>query len=422
MSNRALAVDCTAGDVLHPLDHAFAEIMALARPVHKSETVGVRSSAGRILARDVATGIPLPPFDHSAVDGFGLTRADVDKPPPLQLSVIAQTAAGARIGPAIAPGQAVRLFTGAPIPGGVAAVVLEERTRRTGPALTVDVPVLDGANIRRGGEDVPKGATIVEAGHLIDARHIAILIAAGVSEVEVTRRVRVSVLSNGNELRDLGAKLGEGQIHDANRPMLMAMLSLPWVEVTDLGCHRDDLAALRHVFLEGAERSDIIVSSGGVAGSDADHIARATAAAGGSVRRFRLAIKPGKPILAGRIRGAAVLALPGNPVAALVNFLLFGRALVGATAGLRAERPFGQAAITAAEFRHTMGRTEFVPARIMGFDESGRPKVEKLGRGGSARLRPLVLADGLAEIPSGAGAVPAHAPIAFHPFRAAFAT
>ena len=419
MSNRALAVDCAAGVPLHPVDAAFAEIVALAEPVRSAERIAAGRAAGRVLARDVTTSMPLPPFDHSAVDGFGIAQGDLDKPPPLRLSVSAHIAAGGRIAPAPRAGEAVRLFTGAPVPPGVTAVVLEERCRLDGSALTVGVPVPDGANIRRAGEDVPKGATIVEAGSLLDARHIAILIAAGVSGVEVLRPVRIGILSNGNELRDADAALEAGQIHDANRPMLAALLAGPWTEVIDLGRHRDDVETLRGVFAAGAKKADIVISSGGVAGSDADHVARAVALAGGAMRRFRLAIKPGKPILAGRLGGAAVLGLPGNPVAAMVNFLLFGRALVRATAGLQIERPAGQSAVTASPFGHALGRTEFVPVKAVGADR-GRPLIEKLGRGGSARLRPLVLADGFAEISSDEGELPAGASIAFHPFHAAF--
>ena len=420
MSIRALAADCAAGERLRPVDDAFEEIVALASLVEETDRIDAKSAAGRVLAHDVTTGIPLPPFDHSAVDGYGVTQAHVDKPPPLHLSVSARIAAGGRIALAPQAGQAVRLFTGAPIPPGIVAVVLEERCELEGSALTVTVPIPDGANIRRGGEDVPAGSLIVEAGELLDARHLAILVAAGVSEVTVRRPVRVGLLSNGNELRDVSTPLGVGQIHDANRPMLAAMLASPWTEVVDLGCHRDEVATLTHVFASGARTADIIISSGGVAGSDADHTARAADLAGGSMRRFRLAIKPGKPILAGRIGQVPVLGLPGNPVAAMVNFLLFGRALLRATAGLRVARPVGQSAVTAAPFGHAVGRTEFAPARVVTSDQ-GRPVIEKLGRGGSARLRPLVLADGFAEIPATEGEVAGGAPIAFHPFHAAFA-
>ncbi len=233
--------------------------------------------------------------------------------------------------------------------------------------------------------------------------------------------IRVAVLSNGDELREAGTTLRSGEIHDANRPMLRALLDQPWIEVIDLGCHRDDPAVLSRVFAEAAERADVVVSSGGVAGSDADHIARAVLAAGGGISRFRIALKPGKPVLAGTLHGARLIGLPGNPVAAMVNFMLFARPLIAAAAGLEAVRPRGEAAVAAGRFSHVFGRAEFVPARIAGTTSDGRLRLEKLGKGGSARLRPLVLADGLAEIAASDGDLPDGASVAFHRFGAAFA-
>ena len=206
-----------------------------------------------------------------------------------------------------------------------------------------------------------------------------------------------------------------------NRPMLLALLARANVTATDFGCHPDDPMVLARVFERAAAESDVVISSGGVAGSDADHVARAVGAAGGRMRRFRLALKPGKPILAGSIGDKPVLGLPGNPVAAMVNFLLFGRPLVGCLAGSAVERPTGQAAIAAEPFSHTIGRTEFLPVGVAGRFPDGRPKLLKLGRGGSARLRPLILAEGLAEIDALDADLPAGTPIRYHLFTTAFA-
>jgi molybdopterin molybdotransferase len=416
-----LATDCTEGERLTPIDAAFRYFAELPEIVGETESVPVQAAVGRVLAEDVATAMPLPPFDHSAVDGFGLSASDFDRAPPIRLRLAGRLAAGDEATLPLQAGEAVQLLTGAAIPPGVRGIVLEERCQRTGSLVCVNVPVPEGANIRRRGEDVPEGACIVEAPAILDARHAAILVAAGVRRVAVRRKIRVAAFSNGNELCDLGASLVPGRIHDANRPMLLSLLASPWTEAIDAGRHPDDPAALTALFARLAPDVDVVIGSGGVAGSDADHVASAIAAARGTVRRFRLALRPGKPILGGRIGGTAMVGLPGNPVAALVNFMLFGRAVLSAAAGLAVRRPRGQAAVTVGDYRHAAGRTEFVPVRVVDVDDIGRPLVEKLGRGGSARLRPLVLADGLAEIPDDRADLDEGSPVAFHAFKAAFA-
>lgn len=416
-----LATDCAVDERLTPVDAAFRHFTALAAAVAETETLPVDGAVGRVLARDVTTATPLPPFDNSAVDGFGISAFDLNRPVPLRLKITGRLAAGDMGRLPLQAGETVRLLTGAVVPPGVGGVVLEERCRQIGKVVSVAVPVPCGANIRRRGEDVAQGATIVEAPAVLDARHTAILIAAGVRQAVVRRKIRVAVLSNGNELCDPGASLGPGGIYDGNRPMLLALLSCGWIDAIDAGRHPDDATVLKQVFSRCAENADVVISTGGAAGSDADHVAEAITSAGGSVQRFRLALRPGKPVLAGNIGGATVIGLPGNPVAALVNFMLFARAAVSVVAGLPAHRPRGQAALTAGAFAHTAGRTEFVPVRIAAVDDSGRPLVEKLGRGGSARLRPLVMADGLAEIPADQADLAGGSSVAFHPFKAAFA-
>ena len=250
---------------------------------------------------------------------------------------------------------------------------------------------------------------------------VAILAAAGLSEIEVRRRIRLVALSTGDELRPVGHPLDPGSIYDSNRPMLGALLTRPWIETLSTQHVNDQMDTLAETLRKFSLQADVIVTTGGAAGSDTDHTARAIVAAGGQASSLRLALRPGKPVVFGKIDRTLVLGLPGNPVAAMVNFLLFGRALVLACAGLTVERPRGQAALTAGPISHSPGRTELVPARIVGFAKDGRPLIEKLGRGGSARLRPLVLADGLAEIPRDIGDVGLGAPVSFHAFHAAFA-
>ena len=407
-------------DALTSVDDAFAAIVAGVAAVEGTETVALEAAAGRIAAADIATALALPPFDPSAVDGFGIHAADTGEAPAGRLRVAGRIAAGSEpAGAGPGPGEALRVFTGAPVPPSVAGVVMEEHCRIAGDGVDVPLAVAAGANIRRRGEDVAAGATIVEGGTLLDARHVGLLAAAGVAAVTVRRRIRVAILSTGDELRPPGEALAPGTIHDSNRPMLAALVARPWIEPV-ASLHAEDRAErLAAMLRDLAADTDVILSSGGAAGSDTDHMEPAIRAAGGTATPFRLALKPGKPIVSGRLAGAAILALPGNPVAAMVNFLLFGRALLFARAGIRPARPRGQPAIAAAAIAHIRGRTEFAPARVVGYESDGRPRIEKLGRGGSARLRPLVLADGLIEVEAGSDDVPAGGRVAFHPFHGA---
>jgi molybdopterin molybdotransferase len=407
----------TLGSKLTEIDEAFAKVIALSSgPVSGTETISLCGAAGRNLTQDIASPIPLPPFDNSAMDGFGLPAAMVGRGVPFRTTVRGRLYAGSTPSMKFEQDGVIRVLTGAALPPWVEAVVAEEGCRFVGSDLIeIRRSSTTGANIRRRGEDVPMGGVLVDQGATIDARHVAILAAAGFENVMVRRRVRVGVLSTGSELSSPSMRLSPGSIYDANGPMLRAVLASPHLELIDLARQSDHLPRLAECLASAAETTDVIVTSGGVSGSEADHVPAAVVTAGGSAELLRLALKPGKPLLAGRIGRVPVLGLPGNPLSALINLLLFGRPLVSALAGLPAIRPRGQVAILAAAVSHTPGRTEFAPARIARHDGEGRPVIEKIMPSGSARLRTAVIADGFLEIPAGAGDLPSGARLQFHP-------
>jgi len=415
-----LAKGDTGHRSLTTIDEAFAQIAGLATAVEGIELRTPASSIGRVAACDVVTEAPLPRFDHAAMDGFGLCALDLVRAAPFDLNVSGRVFAGSVGIDAIQKGHAVRLLTGAPIPGNVEAVVPEESCIVSADQVRVLKAVSEGANIRRRGEDVPSGAVIVRRDERLDARHLAILAASGIRELQTRRRVRVALLSVGDELVPAGEDLRPGGINDVNGPMLQALLEASSVEVTDLGIQRDNLNELAEVLRNAAARVDVVVSSGGVSGSDADHVAAAIADAGGTARTLKLALKPGKPLLVGRIGSVPVIGLPGNPVAALVNFMLFARPLLSLRAGTTASRPRGYLAYAAEPMVHRVGRTEFVPARIVDRTKDGRARVTLMRPYGAARLNPLVLSDGFVEIGMERGDVAAEEPIAFHAFRTEF--
>lgn len=409
----------TAHGLLSP-EAAVAIVLEGVAAVDGVYEVPLAAARGRVAATDIAATVELPRFDNAAVDGFGLHAADLGGDA-VSLRVAGRVAAGHASDAVAAPGLAIRVLTGARVPDGVAAVIAEERTVRDGDRLTVPRPPQPGANIRRRGEDVAPGTVIVRAGTVLDARHLAILAAAGVARLTVRRRLRVGVLSTGDELVEPGIEPGPSGIVDSNRPMLTALIAGPAFEVVDLGAVADRVEAVAAVLTGAARHLDLVVSSGGVAGSEADAVADAIRRAGGHCRSLKLALRPGKPIAVGRLGETAVLALAGNPVAAMVGLLLFGRPLVARLAGAAAPSRAGFAAEAAEPIRHRPDRTEFLPAAVVGHTPDGRPRIASLGRGGSARLLPLAAADGLAELAAEAGDAETGATVRFHPFATAFA-
>lgn len=408
-----------AVDLLSP-EAAATIVLDGILPVDGVYDVPLAAARGRVAAGDITAMVPLPRFDNAAVDGYGLNAADLGGGP-ATLRVVGRAAAGHAADSFAEPGVAVRVLTGARVPDGVAAVIAQERTVRDGDALTVRQPPVPGANIRRRGEDVAPGTVIVRAGTVLDARHLAILAAAGVARLTVRRRLRVGVLSTGDELVEPGTEPGPSGIVDSNRPMLTALIAGPAFEVIDLGAVADRVEAVAAVLASAARHLDLVVSSGGVAGSEADAVADAIRRAGGTCRSLKLALRPGKPIAVGRLGDTAVLALAGNPVAAMVGLLLFGRPLAARLAGAAAPGRGGFPAEAAEPIRHRSRRTEFLPAAITGRTADGRPTIASLGRGGSARLLPLAAADGLAELSAEEGDAETGATVRFHPFATAFA-
>lgn len=421
ISNLQEVDDCIAQSGLLSPSTARTLILEDVTAVNGEEVLPLTQLADRITTASLHSAVALPRFDNAAVDGYGVHAKDLAGSPVAALRVLGPVLAGHRTTVEAIPGSAVRILTGASIPTGVTAVILEEHAQRTGDSVVMQFAPTVGANIRRRGEDVSKGTEVVQKGTRLDARHIAMLAATGASSASVRRKLRIGVLSTGDELVEAGREPSETGIVDTNRPMLLTLLASPAVEVVDLGIVADNERDVSAAIAHAAARFDLLITSGGVAGSDADHLARSITAAGGRCRALKLALRPGKPIAAGMLGRMRILCLPGNPVAAMVNLLLFGRPLVQQMLGITEAVSAPIASRAAGVFHHRPGRTEFVPVRVIGSAPDGLPLLEKLGRGGSARLLPLIAADGLAEIAPEDADVPADGALALHPFSASFA-
>jgi molybdopterin molybdotransferase len=303
---------------LLPVAEAQARLLAPATPL-PVETVPVIEAAGRWLAQEVPALRDQPWADLSAMDGYAVRAADHPGP----WRVVGQSAAGDAALAPVGPGEAVRIFTGAPVPQGADAILIQENAVRDGDSLRASAdPLPPGRHIRPAASDFATGATLLEAGQRLGPAQVALAVLGGHGVLPVRRRVRVALLSTGNELVAPGAPTPEGRLPSSNAPMLAAMLAALPCEVIDLGILPDDLAATTQAFARAAQ-ADIIVSTGGASVGDHDLVRPAFAQAGGTLDFWKIRMRPGKPLMAGRLGDALFLGLPGNPVSAFVTGTLF---------------------------------------------------------------------------------------------------
>ncbi|WP_187971751.1 gephyrin-like molybdotransferase Glp [Aquibium microcysteis] len=318
---------------LLPIEEALSRLLAGVAPLG-SERVGIDEAGGRILARPVRALRTQPPFDASAMDGYAIRGEDVAAPP-ARLAVVGIAPAGRPFAGAIGPGEAVRIFTGAPVPAGADSVLIQENTRIVAPGVVEALePVRTGANIRRRGLDFTEGEPLLEAGRLVDASALALAASANHAELDVVRRPLVAVLATGDELLAPGSAVGEGQIVSSNTFGVALIARQAGARTLDLGIAPDDReaigAAIDRALDAGAE---IIVTSGGASVGDHDLVRDVLSAKGGELDFWKIAMRPGKPLMAGTLAGRRILGLPGNPVASLVCSHVFLKPLVARLAG-----------------------------------------------------------------------------------------
>ncbi|MGY6412378.1 MAG: molybdopterin molybdotransferase MoeA [Alkalilacustris sp.] len=389
--------------------------LRLARPVAGVEALALSAVTGRVTAESATSPIPLPPFDNSAMDGFALATADLGGLGPLRLAVAGRVAAGEAAGP-LPPGTCLRILTGAPIPPGADAVVMQEHVTRHHGSITLTAAPRPGANIRRAGEDLAKGGEVLPPGRLIGAREAGVLAATGHARVSVRQRVRVALICSGSELRAPGAPLAPGQIWDANRYLLAAALTAPWIELLAPVTVPDEPDAIATALLQAAGGADLMISTGGMADGDEDHIPRLLRALGGEIHALRVAIKPGKPVALGRLGDAVHVGLPGNPVAAFVTWACLGAPILRRLGGFADPLPALGTVRLAKALSRRPGRAEFRPARLRPAGLDGLPVAELLTPTFSARIALLASADGLALIPAEIETLPAGAALEFLAF------
>ncbi|MHB1084816.1 MAG: molybdopterin molybdotransferase MoeA [Thiobacillus sp.] len=297
-------------------------LLARARGVTDTETVSVSEALGRVLAVSQVSSITVPPLDNSAMDGYAVRLADVTKTD-VRLTVSQRIQAGA-VGQPLAAGTAARIFTGAPVPPGADAVLMQEDCTVDGEAVVIHKRPRSGENIRRAGEDIEAGAQILAAGTRLGAAEMGLAASVGLAEVPVYKRLKVACFFTGDELVTPGKPLALGQIYNSNRYTLTGLVNDLGCELIDLGIVPDTLEATEVALAGAASVADVVITSGGVSVGEADYVKTAVEKLG-RVEMWQVAMKPGKPVVYGQVDDVDFIGLPGNPVSAFVTFCLFVR-------------------------------------------------------------------------------------------------
>ena len=413
--------DCFAfGGDLMPTDEALAILDQRLSPVVGVETAPLRRAHGRILAEEVTAECFVPPHDNAAVDGYAVYFDDLGLKAETLLPVTARIAAGHPLDHAPRRGEALRIFTGAPIPGdentpGPDTVLMQEDCREQDGKVAIPPGISRGANLRQKGEDMKPDDMVLQQGRRLLPQDIGLAASLGLTGLSVYEPLSVAVFSSGDEICEPGEKLSSGALYDANRYGLFALLEGLGCVVTDLGILPDDEAIITEALAGAAPGHGLILTSGGVSTGEEDHI-RAAVEALGSLHFWRLSIKPGRPLAMGQVETTPFIGLPGNPVAVMVTFLRFARPAILRLSGVVDHQPVLFRVRAGFSQKKKAGRREWVRARLVQ-GPSGEPVAEKFPRQGSGILSSMVAADGLVELAEDASHVAEGDMVDFLSFR-----
>ena len=408
--------DCfaPAGEMMRLAD-ALTLLAEKLGPAAAAETAPLKACLGRVLAEDVVATRDVPPHDNSAMDGYAVFFDDLDGGGETRLEVAGRIAAGHPLEGPPRRRCAYRIFTGAAMPEGPDTVVIQEDCRTDGTAVILPAGVKQGANRRFRGEDVAAGSAVIARGRVMRAQEIGLAASLGLSHLKVYAPLRAAVFSTGDEIRDPSQDAPEGCIFDANRYSVIALLDGLGCTVTDLGILPDDLGAIQGALAAAAPDHDLLITSGGVSLGEEDHVKAAVEALGG-LHFWRLAIKPGKPIALGVLDGTAFIGLPGNPVSAMITFMLVGRPVVSMLSGRSFAEPPRFKVGAGFDFKKKPGRREWLRGRLERQGD-GQLSVLKYPSEGSGILKSMVESDGLIELPEDLELVNKGDMVDFFPFN-----
>ena len=341
------------------IDICRARLLDTVPVLDTRESVTLGEAIGRITSDAVVAGHDVPPADNSAMDGYAIHQADLHNvKSDTALALIGESFAGHPFSGTLQPGQCVRIMTGANVPDGASAVIMQEEVQRQDERVLLQRELKAAENIRRRAEDIRAGDILLPAGHLLRAADIGLLASQGIDRVLVQRRLRIALISTGDELVPAGQPLGPGQIYDSNRAMLQAALTDAGFVVIDMGHAADDVDTLRQRFMAADSSADVVITSGGVSVGEAD-LVRQVISDIGDIRIWKIAIKPGKPFAFGTLPNSVFFGLPGNPVSALVTLLQLAMPALITMQGGRWQAPLTHQAKLLAPVRKKPGRAEY---------------------------------------------------------------
>ncbi len=403
---------CSTGPGLQSVEQALELLLAAAKPLAVPEWVPLADALGRVAAAPVVSQVQVPPWDNSAMDGYAVRCADLTAPG--QTLPISQRIPAGYAGAPLAPGSAARIFTGAPIPAGADAVVMQEVCVQDGDRVQLqELPSL-GAEIRRAGEDIQLGQAVIAAGTRLAPQHLGLAASVGAAAIQVYRRPRVAVFSSGDELVPPGQPLGPGQIYNSNQYTLAGLIQTLGCDLIPLGSVPDNLAATQEALARGAAQADLVLASGGVSVGDEDHVRPAVERLG-RLELWRIAMRPGKPLAFGHIDATPFIGFPGNPVSVFVAFCLFARPFLLKLQGVANPGPAVQRGRAAFDWPRPDRRREYARAR-WSQDDQGQGWIQVHPNRSSGVLSSVTWADGLAVLPA-ERPIQQGDPLDFIPFR-----
>ncbi|UJF22177.1 molybdopterin molybdotransferase MoeA [Shewanella sp. OMA3-2] len=405
---------CAQPTLLHP-DDAMVQLLEQVEATDDSEVVELSHSIGRVLAEDLTSGLDLPPFNNSAMDGYAMRFADLTpNQSETTLTLVGSSFAGHPYTGKVTANTCIRIMTGAPVPQGYDTVQMQEKALTNGEAITITHPSKLGANVRYRGEELLAGTKVLFSGTQIRAAEMGVLATIGISKVRVKRVIKVAFFSTGDELRPVGTELAPGQIYDSNRYSIQGLMAKANVEWIDLGVIEDDKEAIRAAFRDAAECADMVITSGGVSVGDADYTKQVLAEEG-QITFWKLAIKPGKPFAFGKLGKAVFCGLPGNPVSSMVTFYKLVWPILNKMQGLPNKIPLTYQAKLLTSIRKQPGRVEYQRG-VLTQNIQGELEVTTTGGQGSGMLTSMSMANCFINLAQFQGDIEAGSMVTVEPF------